>query len=502
MPTKWIVMIVCFASFSIMAQHTFFKRYSYLDFGSKNSVELYTANQLDTTFVLIGIRSDHAFGRNYPIVSMLNKSGQLISNRVDSTFFSAYYLASCLKDQNLYVAGNKLDAKIGSLNQTKILAKYSDEGELIWSKPFGDSSHYLFDNDVKAIFPTETGLVVFGNSYGGAGTTDAVIAFLDNDGNLLYRKLYSTDESLYYTDRMFDVSQQEDGYVILIESIEPNANPYRHYLLLKTDLNGNEIWRKDISNFSFGNQNIAGLTNNAYCISPFRNNSTVILFSTEDNVGSVSEQLILAEFDFNGDLVRSTICLNDSNDYTPYDLRYTNDKNELFIFGAKAGDDTQNFDVSVAKFNADFGVLWNKSWGYDDNEIYNGVSVVTSDGGILIGGSILRYTIPQGFDFFLVKTDCNGNLEWDNQSCVVSSEEEVIVFGNPVQDEWLMHFPQLNADDAVEYELINSIGQIVLKGVSLGPIFNENVSNLSVGMYAFQLQFSGGKSFVGKVMKY
>lgn len=497
---RLLFFIVFFPSV-FLAQHTFFKRYSYLDFGSKKSVELYTANQWDTKFVLIGIKYDEAFGRNYPTVSMLNLSGDLVSYQVDSTYFSTYYLANCFKDQNLYIAGKKFDAYSGSTNQTKILAKYSDTGELIWSKPFGDSSHYLFDNDVSAIFPTETGLVVFGNSYGGAGTTDAEIAFLDDDGNLLYRKLYSTEESLHYTDLIFDVSQQEDGYVIVIQSIEPNANPYRHYLLLKTDLNGNEIWRKDISNFSFGNQNIAGLTNNAYCISPFRNNSTVILFSSEDNVGSVSEQLILAEFDFNGNLVRSSICLNDSNDYTPYRLQYTKDKNELFIFGAKAGDDTQNFDVSVAKFNADFDVLWNKSWGYDDNEIYNGVSVVTSDGGILIGGSILRYTIPQGFDFFLVKTDCNGNLEWDNQSCVLPSEEDVVLIGNPVTDSWLMHFPHLQEDETITFELVNSMGQVIRRGVSLGPILHENIGELSAGMYLYTLKTSNQTLYSGKIQK-
>lgn len=499
--SKWTVIIVCFASFSIMAQHTFFKRYSYLDFGSKKSVKLYTANQWDTKFVLIGIRYDEAFGRNYPTVSLLSTSGNLVSYQVDSTYFSAYYSASYIKNQNLYIAGKKFDAYSGSTNQTKVLAKYSEQGELKWSKSFGDSSHFVMDNDVKAIFPTETGLVVFGNSHGGTGTTDGEATFFDDDGNVLYRKLYSTQESLHFTDLIFDVSQQEDGYVIVIESIEPDSNPYRHYLLLKTDFEGNELWRKDISNFSFGNQDIVGLVNNTYCISPFRNNSTAILFSTEDNVGSVSEQLILAEFDFNGDLVRSTICLNDSNDYTPYRLQYIKDKNELFVFGAKAGENTQNFDISVAKFTADFDVLWNKSWGYEDNEIYNGVSVVSSDGGILIGGSILRYTLPLGFDFFLVKTDCYGNIEWNSQSCVLPSEQEVVLLGNPVTDSWLMHFPYFQEDESITYELVNALGQIIRRGVSVGQILHIDINELSTGIYLYILKTSNQTFYSGKIQK-
>jgi hypothetical protein len=487
------------APFLVVAQHTFFKEYHYFDFDSQKSIKCYSAFEIEDGFIISGEKYDESFVEIYPFMAKLDKLGNLITLTTDSTYYLGYYGKSVFKNNSFYFVGVKHDFS-PSVQKQKIIAKYDSTGELIWSKPFGDTSKFLFDNSIFEFQENQNGFVVFASSFSLNGTTDAEITFLDNNGEVLYQKIYSSLESLQLADLIQGVSNVKDGYVILIKSPEPSLQN-NHYLLLKTDFAGNEIWRKEITNYSFPEHSISGLINEVKSITHFKNNSILVVFSTENNPGGMSDQIILAVFDADGNLVNSKVTLNDANNYE-VNFVQSNADFDVFVAGSKAGDSTVFYDLFAAKFDSDLNLLWNKSWGYENNELSNGTTILTSDGGILIGGSILRYTIPQGFDFFLVKTDCNGNLEWDNQSCVVSSEEEVIVFGNPVQDEWLMHFPQLNADDAVEYELINSIGQIVLKGVSLGPIFNENVSNLSVGMYAFQLQFSGGKSFVGKVMKY
>ncbi len=69
------------------------------------------------------------------------------------------------------------------------------------------------------------------------------------------------------------------------------------------------------------------------------------------------------------------------------------------------------FDFLLIKTDFNGNMLWNKTYGGPEHERASSL-VVTSDGGFAIAGS--TYTFDEASpDFWLVKTDANGNMEWN-----------------------------------------------------------------------------------------
>lgn len=493
----WRLILLCVVPLFSMAQQSFFKEYWRDEFDAQKSIKCHTASEVVDGFLIAGEKYDVSFQDMRAYVSKLDNQGNLVVINLDSTYYIQQYVFSIIKHNSMYIVGVKED--IGPAKQRrKFIAKFTLTGVMKWIRPFGDTSKYLFDNSVLKIQSTDSGLIVFGSSTGMDGTTDAELTFLTDEGEVQYRKLYTTEESLQLADVVESVANQQDGYVILLRSPTPNLQT-NHFMLIKIDFHGNELWRKTITNMSFPEHNIAGLINEVKGITQYKNNGTVVVFSTENDPGGSSRQVILAVFDQNGSLVNSKVSLNDSNSYVIDFVEATEDF-ELFLSGSKEGPDAESFDLFSAKFDSDLNELSNNKWLYQGNELSNGTFLMTNDGGILIGGSKYRFEL-NGFNFVLAKTDCRGNLEWDNYVCIKPSNEAVVVLGNPMTNELLIQFPQLGTDDQLAFELINSIGQVVRKGNYSGAIISENVQDLSHGIYLYRVKTSNGKVFTGKLMK-
>jgi len=80
-----------------------------------------------------------------------------------------------------------------------------------------------------------------------------------------------------------------------------------------------------------------------------------------------------------------------------------------YIIAAKAVNDTQERLASLIKIDEFGGVNWEKEIGSGSQDIINTL-IATSDGGLALAGQTLG--VNNSLDFWLVKTDFNGNLEW------------------------------------------------------------------------------------------
>jgi len=69
-----------------------------------------------------------------------------------------------------------------------------------------------------------------------------------------------------------------------------------------------------------------------------------------------------------------------------------------------------SYDCWLIKMDADGNMIWNKTYGGEGGEVGSSL-VETSDGGYALGGQITSG--GEGFDFFLIKTDEFGNMEWN-----------------------------------------------------------------------------------------
>ena len=480
------------------------KKYGREYYGNYLSSDVRSIVQLDNNFYLSGfIQNESSTGIHHTIFSEINLLGELVSFKIDSSFSSIQLIVFTYSDNYFYAAGRSRLNLISSSN-TKVIRKMNLNGETIWTKSFGSENVNPLDNIIYKIYAKHDKIVVFGTSYDGVFGTNAVVSIFNSEGEEIVTHSYTVDQNNQYANLPISSIQTNDGFLFVLQSMHYPENEETPSFLLKINDLGQELWRKDLANFPLSEKEEGDTNQSVLSVFKMQNNHIGVAFELDKKIipGNtfVPSKRILVEFDEYGNFIKSNEFYSDEL-LRNLQFEFTNN-NEIIVFGNYT-DEYNQLSVFASKLDQNFNVLWRKNFGFQEgggNRLTD--AQVTKDNGFVMLGSKLRNEFPFGFDYFIIKTDCNGNLEWDNQSCVVSSEEDVIVFGNPVQDEWLMHFPQLNADDVVEYELVNSIGQIVLKGVSQGPIFNETISNLSVGMYAFQLQFSGGKSFVGKVMKY
>ncbi len=110
----------------------------------------------------------------------------------------------------------------------------------------------------------------------------------------------------------------------------------------------------------------------------------------------------------------------------------------------------KNHDMWVIKINTDGGIIWDRTFGGDSNDVLTDIEP-TLDGGFLLGGqsnSLASGNKESGNkgmrDFFLVKIDGDGNKEWDRSYggsnlddgfALYVNEEQEILFGGVSRSE-------------------------------------------------------------------
>ena len=145
------------------------------------------------------------------------------------------------------------------------------------------------------------------------------------------------------------------------------------------------------------------------------------------NKSNVSYDFWLIKYNFNGQQEWQKV-YGGSNDDRGYDIILSNDNNMLIFGSSKStdGDVSSNAgsnDFWIAKISNSGAIIWEKSFGYSGSD--NGYSIIqTNDNGYLLSGVIdvtasngegnnrissLRHA---GGDYWAVKLDTNGVLEW------------------------------------------------------------------------------------------
>ncbi|RLF39619.1 MAG: hypothetical protein DRN12_06730, partial [Thermoplasmata archaeon] len=82
-----------------------------------------------------------------------------------------------------------------------------------------------------------------------------------------------------------------------------------------------------------------------------------------------------------------------------------------FIISGGVGDPFGNNDVWLIRMDGQGNILWNKTFGGGLPEIGYCVRE-TSDGGFVIAGFTASFSLSEGSDFWIIKTDQYGNKEW------------------------------------------------------------------------------------------
>ena len=325
-----------------------------------------------------------------------------------------------------------------------------------WTKTFGGSSN---DRGYSVQQTTDGGYVIGGytSSYGN-GSADVWLIKTDADGDTLWTQTYGGSSN----DRGYSVQQTTDGGYIIAGYTESFGNGDDDVWLIKTDSNGDSLWTKTFggSDGDYG-YSVQQTTDGGYIITcteySYGMDSNIWLIKT-DSLGqeewnqifyyvgnsegrSVQQTtdggyIIAGMYSYLAILIKTDSLGNEEwhTSYFPSGsssswgscVQQTIDNGFIFT-GYSFMYDVWTTDVLLIKTDSLGNEEWNQTFGGNEDDYGSSVQQ-TTDGGYIITGITTSFG-NGGQDMWLIKTDADGDDEW-NQTFGGSNNDE----GHSVQE--------------------------------------------------------------------
>jgi hypothetical protein len=231
---------------------------------------------------------------------------------------------------------------------------------------------------------------------------DRCIWKVDSNGDTEWCNVYDDPQLGYH----MCIQETSDGGFIVSGEIDYNYTTEDwDVLLMKTDSTGNVEWQKIFRYGEFGDC--------AYAVRQTPDGGYILSGRTG---GSRSEaDFLIIKTDSNGNKEWDKTYGGDKWEQSQsQDILFTNDGGYIFLaetrsFGAG------NLDIWLIKTNSQGDMLWNKTIGERKTDMCGGMDF-TDDDGIIIAGSKNSWDMmpPRGSGR-LIKTDLNGNIEWQKE---------------------------------------------------------------------------------------
>jgi len=172
------------------------------------------------------------------------------------------------------------------------------------------------------------------------------------------------------------------------------------FFLIKTDANGNVQWVK-----TYGSNN----WDRALSVQQ-TSDGGYIVGGVISPVTPTIDDILLIKIDANGNVQWAKTYVEITNDDEARSVQQTSDGGYI-VAGATQSFGAGSTDVFLMKIDANGNLQWAKTYG---GQNWDGVSSVqqTSDGGYIVAGETVSFGDGSSSDFFLIKTDANGNVQW------------------------------------------------------------------------------------------
>ncbi|WPO81965.1 T9SS type A sorting domain-containing protein [Chryseobacterium sp. JJR-5R] len=313
-----------------------------------------------------------------------------------------------------------------------------------WSKYIGGTQHEVI-HDMKItsdggyVFAGKTYSLyignIFMNHHGNTTRADFWILKTDSSGNIQWTKSFGGSEH----DIAYSVQQTPDGGFILAGTSESNNGDVTDHKgfsgssdswVLKLDSSGNVQWKK-----SFGGV----LSDYTSAVILTADGNYLIAGSSYSNDGDLSGHHgslsytdgWLMKIDTNGNVLWSRSYGGGSHDMIK-DVKHTSDGGYIIAADSYSNDgdipsghhgDIYTSDIWIVKTDINGNIQWQKSVGGSNNEKAGSVEI-TPDGGLILAGESssgdgdvsFHFGVTQPYpapDFWLVKTDVSGNIQWE-----------------------------------------------------------------------------------------
>ncbi|MBW2163825.1 MAG: hypothetical protein JRF43_05135, partial [Deltaproteobacteria bacterium] len=194
------------------------------------------------------------------------------------------------------------------------------------------------------------------------------------------------------------VQQTDDGGYIVAGTTWILGGMYSNVLLIKTDAEGNEVWRKSFR---------SGDINRGHSLQRTIDGGYIIAGTTWLHGQKLSD-VYLIKTDAKGNEVWSKTFGGSGRDYG-YSVQKSSDGGYV-VAGQTDSFGAGKDDIYLIKTDAEGNEVWSKTFGGSGRDFGRSVRQ-TADGGYIIAGT----TYPRGAsysDICLIKTDNDGNKTW------------------------------------------------------------------------------------------
>src|SRR6185436_16171338 len=268
------------------------------------------------------------------------------------------------------------------------------DGNGIWAKTYGTG---IFENGTSVQQTSDNGFIIGGYQTGAAGGTyDGCIVKTDSMGTLLWSRVIGgpANDEIYSVQQTFD-----GGYILTGWTYSFIAGGNTDIFLVKTDSGGNVLWSKVFggSGLDFGN-----------CVKQTADSGYIVCCSIMAGGGSGTAGLI--KTDGNGNVLWSKAYSNGEEIHGAASVHQTADGG-FIIGGSIHQPGTLIFtDAVLIKTDPSGSVSWAKSYQGIWQDWFSSVHQ-SNDGGYIAAGGSNGFVTPN-CDFFVVKTDTAGNISW------------------------------------------------------------------------------------------
>ena len=266
----------------------------------------------------------------------------------------------------------------GNGNYDFYIIRTDPYGDTLWTKAFGGTG-YDHSRDILKI--DDTNYLIAGSLSG-----KVFLIKIKDNGETVWTKTIGNEDDYIVT----SAKKTYDGGFIFCGNKD-----LEDYFILKTNGNGDSLWTKT---YEYGIANsIDATTDGGY-----------ILMIRPGNWLYPQNDFVIVKTDHLGDSLWAKV-FGSSNVEIGYKVEQTTDGGYM-LAGRKDGAIVGDSDFYLLKTDSTGEFLWDKTYGGDEMDRAF-TAMQTSDGGYILGGFTASFNVEY-FDFYLVKTDPDGDTIW------------------------------------------------------------------------------------------
>jgi len=270
-----------------------------------------------------------------------------------------------------------------------VSAAIADPGDTLWTRTYGGSA------DDQAYFVQQTsdgGYVITGETSSfGAVLYDVYLVKTDANGDTLWTRTYGG----VLTEIARSVQQTSDGGYVIAGYTDSFGAGNLDFYLVKTDANGDTLWTR-----TYGGSAI----DYGYSVQQTMDGGYVFAGYTY-SFGADCD-FYLVKTDANGDTLWTRTYGGSAGD-VGYSVRQTFDGGYILTGWTTSSGD---YDAYLIKTDANGDTLWTRTYGGSGTD-FGWCVQQTTDGGYIFAGATTSFGAGAA-DFYLVKTDANGDTLW------------------------------------------------------------------------------------------